>query len=68
MAERGAASIILALSDGGINIVHREAGIVLHSYPQIIEGTWELMFDTIVNLLEEGMANEEKNYSTSERA
>ena len=68
MAERGAAGVIIELSDGGIKIIHQEAGIVLHSYPQVSEGTWELMFDTIVNLLEEGMANEEKNYSTIERA
>ena len=53
MSERGAAGIIITLSEGEIKIVHEEAGIVLHSYPQVTEGTWGFMFDTIVNLLEE---------------
>lgn len=52
MSELGAASIIITLSEGGIKIVHEESGIVLHSYPKVTKGTWEFMFDTIINLVD----------------
>ena len=53
MSERGAAGIVINLKDGGITIRHAEAGVLLRSFSEVSEGTWELMFDTITNLLEE---------------
>ena len=53
MSERGAAGIVINLKDGGITIRHEEAGVILRSFSEVSEGTWELMFDSITNLLEE---------------
>ena len=53
MSERGAAGIVIRLQDSEIWITHLEDKSVLASYPMVSEGTWELMFDTITNLLEE---------------
>ena len=55
--EEGAAGIVLQLSNSGINISHIEDGTILRSYPQVSLGTWGLMFDTIVKLLEEREVN-----------
>ena len=50
-AETGAASIRIELSNGGVKIWHGEDNVVLQDFPQVAEGTWSNMFDSIVRQL-----------------
>jgi uncharacterized membrane protein len=50
-AETGAASILIELKDGGVQIIHGTDNVVLQNFPQVAEGTWGDMFDSIVRQL-----------------
>jgi len=50
-AEKGAASIRIELSKGGVTIFHGEDGSVLQEFPQVAEGKWSQMCNSIVRQL-----------------
>lgn len=50
-AETGAASILIELKNGGVQIIHGTDNVVLQDFPQVAEGTWGDMFDSIVRQL-----------------
>ena len=52
--ERGAASILVELKDGGVNVIHGTDGDVLHSFPQVAPGTWDRLFDAVWRTLRDG--------------
>lgn len=52
--ERGAASLRIELRDGGVQVLHGQDGTVLHSFPEVAEGTWTKMFDAIECALLDG--------------
>lgn len=50
LKERGAASIIVELSEGVVTVYHGTANVVLHQVT-VSEGAWEEMFDGITATL-----------------
>ena len=50
--EKGSAEIVISLRNGGVSIAHGECGTILRDYPRVTPDTWEIMFDTITQLLE----------------
>lgn len=50
LTERGAASIIVELSNGVVTVYHGTANVVLHQVP-VSEGAWEEMFGAMTNTL-----------------
>lgn len=52
--ETGAASLRIELRNGGVQVLHGEDGTVLHSFPEVAEGTWGKMFDAIIGALLDG--------------
>lgn len=49
MKEKGAAGIVIELSDGIITVKHQEAGVVLVRW-EATEGDWNRLWETINKL------------------
>ena len=49
--ERGAASILIQLRDGGVKVIHGTDGTVLHYFDAVPEGTWSKVFDAVIREL-----------------
>ncbi len=52
--EIGAASILVELRDGGVNVIHGTDGDILHSFPQVAPGTWDRLFTSVLVALRDG--------------
>lgn len=49
--EPGAASILIELEDGKINIRHGTDGVILFHGNEVKEGTWEKLFDAVKQII-----------------